>query len=435
MNIMQDHHGTHHHHRRPLTGIGLFICLMGILSIMFSITLRVIPTALQTEILALLHTTPEALNNLNIIYQYSLIASLVLSGLFVDIVGPRTVLVVGIALAAVCDYLFDHTDSVSVLMDSRIIIGYTHPFILTSVLTLGAHWLPRRHFSLFVGLLFGTLLMTPVVIYPIVHIIHSHLGLDKLVFLLNELAVIIIISIILTERIADRTRHPHDFVGIFKPLTYYKVWLICIVSMLGWMSNTFLLHYGPFYLVSHYNFDARSANEIIDTSFSCFGIGAIFMGMLADAFNRKRRHFIAVFYFLAALTFGILILFPQLPAAIVPGLIFLTAFFTSSTIICYSKASDYCPIGNTGMTLGLVLSITAIGSSLFAKITGYLLKQFSANPEVVSIDMLDNITIVVPLLLIIGGVIASTLLKPEHLTPITTSKPMVKIPPIKEKVQ
>lgn len=414
--------GLHNHHpRRPLTGVGLLICLAGLLSIVFSITLRVIPNALPATVLAALNTSAQDLNNLNIIFQYSLIMSLVLAGLFVDMVGPRTVLVVSVAIAVICDYLFGHSHSVRVLMNSRILIGYTHPLILTSALVLGTHWLPRRHFSLFVGMLFGTMLMAPVLVFPAITILSTREALQKFIFLVNSLGIIIIFAIILTERIADKTSHRHDIAGLFKPLTYYKVWLICIVSMLGWMSNTFLLHYGPFYLVSHFGFDPHGASDTIDTSFSCFGIGAIFMGMISDMFSKKRRYLIAGGYLLAALCFSIMVFGHNVSEGSVANLIFLTAFFTSSTIICYSKASDYCAIGNSGITLGLVLSITAIGSSLFAKISGTLLKHYVDDPINANPETWNHIVVIVPLLLVFGAVIAATVLKPTHLKPITPS--------------
>jgi predicted MFS family arabinose efflux permease len=415
------HH--HHHHRRPMTLAGLLICVMALLAISYSITLRVIPNAMGADLLGLLGTSPQELNNLNIIYQYSLITSLVLSGLFVDIVGPRTVLVVAIAIAIICNYLFAHTDSINVLLDSRILIGYSHPFILTAVLTMGTHWLPRRHFSLFVGVLFGLLLMTPVVVYPIIHAIPTVDTLKNFIFMINALGVAIIFSILFTERITDKTRHRHDLAGLFKPLSYYKVWLICLVAMLGWMSNTFLLHYGPFYLVSHYNFGVRSAIDTVDTSFTCFGVGAIFMGMISDMFTRRRRYLMAGGYLLAALMYIILFYVPHLSSSMVAILIFLAAFFTSSTIICFSKASDYCAIGNSGITLGLVFSLTAIGSSLFAKVTGRLIKAYLADPVAASSVNWDNLLILVPLLLIFGAVISATLLKPTQLEPITPLPP------------
>jgi predicted MFS family arabinose efflux permease len=317
-------------------------------------------------------------------------------------------------IAVVSNHFFATSDSVTALINSRVLIGYTHPFILTSVLTLGTHWLPRRHFSLFVGVLFGVLLMVPMADYAPLQSLNSLSTLRRAILAVNLIGIFIICSIVLTEQILDRTRHRHTLKALFKPLTYHKVWLICLVSMVGWIANTFLLHYGAFYLIWHFDFSMKHAIDIVHTSFIFFGIGVVFMGMLSD-YLAKKRYLISLFYTLTALMICILVFVPGLPIRLVPILFFLTSFFASSTIICYTKANDYCTIGNSGITLGLVLSITTIGSSLFVRITGSVLQKYvndsvQANPN--NWEMLLAVLPVI-LFLLLGATIAM-LLKPVH---------------------
>jgi MFS family permease len=395
--------------KRPISAIGLFLCFMGILAIAFAITIRVIPNAISAQLLIQLHTTPQILNRLNVTYQYSLIACLILSGLFVDIIGPRITLVVAVALAVVANYLFGSAESVDYMLYGRVLIGYSYPFILTSALTLGTHWLPRRHFSLFVGLVFGTFLLVPTCEYSLLQNIMTLDVLKTGILLTNIVGMIVILSIVLTSKIADLTRHRHTLAGLCRPLRYYKLWLITIVSMLGWMVNTFLLHDGAYWLVHKFNYSLMPAIDLINTSFIYFSIGAILMGLFSDYFQRK-RYIISLCYCLGALTFGILEFVPNLPATFIPPLLFLSAFFISSSIICYTKANDYCTIGNSGITLGFVLSITTIGSSFFAKITGNIIQNNINNNAT-----WDWMLTLIPCLLLLGAAI-SFMLKPTHIS-------------------
>ena len=399
--------------KKSINPIGVLLCFMGLLAIAFSITLRVIPNVIQPNLLATLHTTPEILDQLNVSYQYSLIATLIFSGIFIDIIGPRTVLVFSIAIAILANYVFARGDSLATVLYGRVLIGYSHPFILTSVLTLGTHWLPRRHFSLYVGLLFGTLLMFPIIIAPTLENLSSHASLLGAIFFVNLIGFIVVMSIVLTERVIDRTRHRHTMAGLFRPLRYYKVWLISLVSMIGWMANTFLLQLGPYFLMREYNFSVIEAMDTINTSFIYFGIGGVIMGIASDYLAQK-RFLIVVGFFIASALFGILFYAPDVSASHISALLFLTAFFTSSTIICYTKANDYCTIGNSGVTLGLVLAITTIGSSMYASVVRYLIKTYAndmANP--VHVHNWHLILAIVPVSLLIGAIISLVLLKPH----------------------
>ena len=412
---MHRHLSHFHDHKRPLTGFGIFFCLIGLLAIAFSITLRVIPSAIPSDVLTILQLTPHIFDQLNASYQYSLIACLLLSGLVVDIVGPRTVIVISVTLAAIANYYFGASHSSNIILNSRVLINFTHPFILIAVLTLGTHWLPRRHFSLFVGLLFGTLLMVPVIDTYFLQNISSSETFEKATLLIDIVGILVVISYLVTERITDRTRHRHTFDGLVRPLRHYKVWLISLVSMLGWMTNTFILHNGTLFLLRYYHTDLPHAASIIDNSFIFFGVGAIFMGFLSDVFRRSKRHLIAMGYCLAAFTFSILIFVPDVPGAIVPALVYATAFFTSSTIICYTKTNDYCTIGNSGITLGLMLAVTTIGSSFFAQQTGSYFREFINDPSPMGAHYLLLVLTSVPVILLIGAVISLWLLKPTHL--------------------
>jgi predicted MFS family arabinose efflux permease len=408
------HNKTYYHdHKRTLHPIGILLCLMGLASIAFSITLRLIPTAIPIETLGLLNVTPQVLNDMNATYQYSLIAALVLSGLFVDIIGPRTVLIISIGVAAISNYYFGNGSTMNTMLYARVLINYTHPFILTSVLTLGAHWLPRRHFSLFVGLFFFTLLMTPVIVAPYLKSVYSLDDLNSFILNANIVGVLVIVVIVLTEPIIDRTRHRHDFAGLFRPLKHYKVWLISLVSMIGWMANTFVLQYGTFYLIRQFGFSVPEAMGTVDQAFIYFGCGAVVMGLMSD-YLRQKRYLISLGYILAAIVFSILFFVPDVSHYAVKPILFLAAFFTSSTIISYTKANDYCTIGNSGITLGLLLSITTIGSSFFARELHHLLLIYVNDPETNNAFYWGAILSIIPAILAVGSLIAFFLLKPAH---------------------
>ena len=389
---------------------GFIMCLIGLLAIAFSITLRVEPGDLIDSLLRQLHTSPQALNDLVTHYQYALIAALLLAGIVVDIAGPRLTLVLALATAIFGNHLFANAQSTDNVYYSRVIIGLAHPFILISVLTLGTLSLPRRHFAFFVGLVFVTLLMLPNIIAPYLSRITTREVLSNVAMWMNVfvagLMVLVLLSFGIKKFVAIK---PRSFKQICLPFAQTHIWMIGLVSLLGWLPNTFLLNYGANYLIDSFHVNEHTANETVRLAFSCFALGAIIPGIFAG-FMKKKRLLIATGYGLATITFCIVLYVPNLAFTTAATLIFLTCFFTSVAIICYAKAYDYCREGHTGITFGLVACITTIGNTLMARLFGYLISKYSSTFPVVSVW--HWILTLIPLALILGAVCALTLRKP-----------------------
>jgi predicted MFS family arabinose efflux permease len=391
--------------------IGLLICLVGLLAIAFSITLRIEPGALYANLLSQLHTSPQALSDLNTHYQYSLIAALVVAGIVVDVVGPRLTLTLAMIVAIFGNYLFSNADSITNISYSRILIGYAHPFILISVLTLGTLWLPRRHFAFFVGLVFTTILLLPAYVAPTLAHTTTLEELHTITLVINSVGTAIIIFILFSLR--ARTTHAFEkgyLKQIFSPLTQHQIWLIAFVSLLGWIPNTFLLNYGATYLINVFHIWPKIANETVRISFSCFALGAVTTGLFAGILE-KNRFIITLGYVLATLTFGTVLFAPNLSTSTVSSLLFATGIFASVAVICYAYAYDYCRPGRTGITFGLVASITTIGNTLMARFIGSLLDHY-----VHQTIPWHWIVALVPLSLLIGAIIATSLRKPPYLS-------------------
>jgi predicted MFS family arabinose efflux permease len=389
---------------------GFIMCLIGILAIAFSITLRVEPGNLINSLLSQLHTNPDVLNDLTVHYQYSLIAALLLAGIVVDLAGPRITLVGALAVAIFGNYVFANANSTENVYYSRILIGYAHPFILISVLTLGTLSLHRRHFAFFVGLVFATLLLFPTIISPHLAKITTVAELRTVTMVMNVSMLVLMMLVLLSYRIKKFVAiKPRNFTQVCSPFAQFHIWLIGLVSLVGWFPNTFLLNYGVNYLTDTFHISEHAADATVKLAFSCFALGAIIPGIFAGVL-RKKRILIAGGYILAAITFSMAVYYPGLTITSAATLIFFTAFFTSVAIVCYAKAYDYCREGQTGITFGLVACITTIGNTLMARLISYLLgKSASAIPTT---STWHWILALIPLALILGAFIALTLRKP-----------------------
>jgi MFS family permease len=352
---------------RTLNPVSLSLCMAGILAIALAMALRVLQTKLlPDQVLMHIRLTSQFFNVLNGTYQYTLIATLVLSGLIVDLIGPRTILSIAVGSAILSNFLFHNADSLQVFMASRFLTEFSYVFILTSVLTLGSHWLPRRHFSCFVGLVFGTLLVTPALVEGPLALLINNRGMPRTDLVISLAGMIIMLIIFRTKTTSDYTRRRSHIYSHFNPLRYYKIWLIALVAMTGWMTNIFLVRISAYFLIGYLHLDINQTLPIVHNSYIYFGVGAIIMGIVSDFINKK-RNIIVLSYCITAGAFCGLLFMSNLSAMSVTVLIYVIAFFASSNIICYTKSNDYCTVENSGITVGLVLSISTIGSSLFIR--------------------------------------------------------------------
>jgi predicted MFS family arabinose efflux permease len=349
-------------------------------------------------------------------YQYSLIATLLFAGLIVDYFGTRTILVLAIIAALIGNYLFGKATAIPAMIHGRMLIGYAHPFILISALKLGTQWLPNKRFSFFAGLLFATLLMTPVILKAPLSSLATQLDMPHFTNLINIIGILLVCVLLLTRKQHDRLYIEEDIGAraILAIFTNPTIWCICVISCLGWIANTFLLDYGMIFLIKNLNFNHLTASETISTTFMCFALGAAFTGLLAESLPKK-RFLIAIGYTIAAITFSIVLYMPHLNAIAASSLIFATGFFTGATVICYAKAHEFSRPINAGCAFALIAFITTLGNTLFTLLIGNILEK-----EMPKISTAHSVTwqillALIPCALVIGAILAIRLRNPTPL--------------------
>src|SRR5262249_1545726 len=154
-----------------------------------------------------------------------------------------------------------------------------------------------------------------------------------------------------------------------------------------------------YYISSKFSFTAEEAMHVINVSFVYFAVGCVIMGILSD-FLKQKRILIVISYLLSALALLLVMIVPNFSPETIAYLIYATAFFASSNIICYIKSQDYCTPENSGITLGLVLTISTIGSSLFEKCLTHWIQEYVYTSQGIILANWNYIVMIVPIGLI-----------------------------------
>lgn len=395
--------------------IGLFICLIGLFFIAYSIILRVEPVFMGQHLIEQFHIKPEDLDNLIVKYQFALMAALLFAGFIVDLVGPRTILVAAGLMATIGNYLFHNAISMTELTNSQIFIGFAHPFILIAALKLGTHWLPKKDFVLFSSFVFAILLMAAQLCRPLFNYMMSFTNWHIVVDYINLTGIVLIMFLLSTfYKITTLPVEQTNFslYDLFAILKNRNLWLISIISLLGWTVNTFFLNWGAVYLNKTHDFLPHLAGAMITLAFCVFALSGLIMGIIARFL--KHLHFLMITgYWMAGAAFLSMLYIPDLTVLSTFSLLLLISFFISVTIICYARSYADCTPVSMGSRFSLIAFITTAGNSLFA----FLLAKFtsplvSASAPAVSISW-EMILSSIPIGLFIGGLLVFFLRKPQ----------------------
>jgi predicted MFS family arabinose efflux permease len=392
---------------------GLFICLIGLLLIAYSIALRIEPGVLGHPILQSLHLTPAFLADILSKYQFPMVFTFILAGLLIDIFGPRFWLVVAIILTIAGNDFYSEASSLQEIMIGRILIGFAHPFILIGALKLGVDWLPKHHLGFYVGLVFAVLLLSPDLLPTSFMALTHRLGWDNTINSLMATGGVLILCLIATCRIKSFAPG-FASMNLTSVLRGSKIWILCMVSCLGWMSNTFLLNWGAIFLNKGLHFSPAMALSTVQGAFLFFALGAVFFGTMTDI-SRKPRLWLILGYFFAAVSFASILAVSQFSRLEVGNLFLLTSFFTSTAIICYVLAADLFGPANSGFAFGLVAFVTTIGNTWFAQFNTYLLAPIMRSQTTTALGSYLYLLALVPFALILGSLLAIKLRKPKTL--------------------
>ena len=117
-----------------IKGRAIFACIIALIANMYVAILQFEPTYLAQQLLAHAQLSHEQLGLIVSIFFYAYIASLIIAGIIIDLIGPRWTLTVALCIMLISNVLFLQTDSLSILIAMRIFMGLCAAFAVISVL-------------------------------------------------------------------------------------------------------------------------------------------------------------------------------------------------------------------------------------------------------------------------------------------------------------
>lgn len=332
---------------------------------------RFAPAGIATDLVIAFQTTAASLGALAATYFYVYTLMQVPTGVLVDTIGPRRILIFGSVTAALGSLVFAMASSLDMALVGRTLIGLGVSVVFIAMLKLIALWFDESRFATMVGLsmLIGNagsvLAGTPLTaVAQTVSWRGVFIG-TAIVSLLIAIASWAFIKDTVREKTTggggtggvDRTRVLSSLAGV---LRNRDTWPPVVVNF--GLAGSFFAFGGLWatpYLMHVHNMSRVGAANHLSLYFAGFAIGCLLIGALSDRIGRRKPVLLGAGIVLCAI-WAILVSGTTLPAGLSHALFVLMGLATAGFSLTWACAKEVNPPALSGMST----SVTNMGGFL-----------------------------------------------------------------------
>jgi MFS family permease len=352
---------------------------------------RVSPSVMTDELMRAFAIGAGSLGTLSAFYYYFYVAMQIPTGVLIDLLGARKLLVAGSIVGTCGAVLFGVTDNFVLACVGRAIIGASTAVGWVVLLKLTTHWFPPRKFAMLsgLGLLFGNLgALTAQV--PL-RISIQHFGWRPVVLAsAAAIAVVGVLALLFVRN--DPTEHAFEShapagiqannLGLFdlirgfgKMFSYRNTWLIFIAQggIVGSIL-TFTGLWGTPYLRVRYGLELTQAAMVCSVMIACWAAASPICGALSDRIGRRKPIYVGG-CIVAACGWACMFFLPHLPLAGFVAIGALTSMASGAVVIGFAFGKESVPMQFLGTISGTVNIGNMIGPMILQPAIGHALDR------------------------------------------------------------
>lgn len=362
---------------------GITVCFIGAVFYCYEFILRIVPGALQTEISAALgHISATTFGQISALYYFAYSPMQMPVGMLMDRFGPKRLLTFACLCCTSGSWIFTCTSSLFLVGFGRFLVGFGSSFAFVGVLSLAVHWLPRRYFSLVVGLM-TTLGMLGLMFGEVKITLYSaSLGWEQVLHFITWIGLGLTVLILLVVKDGpdgyQPNKHPlpEFFRDVFQVLTSPKIWLIGLIGACLYTSlSVFGELWGKTYLEQAHHLSKMQAAKAVSAVFLGWAVGAPIAGYLSDK-TGKRILPLLISALLCCLCISLVLYCPGLSYLHLNILLFLYGVFSATEIIVFVMAKECSGAQLSGTVFAATNMIVTLGGVIFQPAVGKLLDIF-----------------------------------------------------------
>lgn len=349
---------------------------------------RVAPAVIGDRLMAEFALGGAALGNLSAFYFYSYVAMQIPTGVIADRWGPRRLLTMGAAIAAVGTLLFAAAPTLLWANAGRLLIGASVAVAFVSMLKLATHWFPPERFALvsgmalFVGICGGVFGGVPLRALVDAFGWRTVMVASAAVTGLLALAIWLRVRDDPTERGLKSYRPsdgPHEhhgsiLRGVAEVMSYRNVWILLIAPIgVAGAVLTFGGLWGVPYLRQVHGLDAKTAAALTSMVLVAWAIGGPLMGAWSERMGRRKPLYVAGCV-VGLIVWSVIASF-RLPLGALIPLLLVGSFFAGNLIVGFAFNKESVPPRLAGTASGVCNMGPLMGGMFLQPGVGFILDR------------------------------------------------------------
>lgn len=358
---------------------------------LFAFFLRSSPAVMTAELMRSFGIGAKDLGSLSAFYFYAYVLMQIPTGMLIDSLGPRKLLIFCSISAALGTFLFGATSSFAVACAGRAIVGGATAAAWLVILKLATHWFPSRRFAMLsgLGLLIGNIgaLTAQVPLRLLVE------NFNWRTVVMASAAVILLVAVLAWTLVRNdpslrgylsyappqiqkqgKTSLAQFGTGFRRIFTYRNTWLIFFAQ--GGLAGpimTFTGLWGPPFLKARFAIPSTTAAAVCSVMIVCWAGASPIFGALSDKIGRRKPLYVAG-SLVAAAGWATMFYVTSLPLPAFVCVAAITSVASGAVILGFAYGKESVPVQYLGTVSGAINIGNMIGPTLLQPGIGRILE-------------------------------------------------------------
>jgi len=355
---------------------------LGAASFGYAFFQRVTPSVMVSDLMREFQVGAAILGNLSAVYFYAYAGLQIPVGLMLDRWGPRRMLTIAAAVAAVGSLLFALAHTITAAYLGRLLIGMGSAVGFVGTLKLAAHWFPPNRYAFLGGMTMLVAMIGGVGGQAPLAFAVAAVGWRGTVLAAAAFGAVLA----LLTWVIVRDRPPGDPVPEARTVSARSLaadlgavlrsrqnWAVAVYG--GCMSGPMLAYAGLWgvpHLMEAYALERPVAAGSASLMLIGWAVGAPAGGWISDHLGRRKLP-MAMTAGLGLIGWLALLYAPGLPIAAAWGLLFATGAVSGGMVVCMAVARELVPVRLSGATTGFVNTANVGAGAVLQPFIGFLL--------------------------------------------------------------
>ena len=372
----------------------------------YDFSLRLIPSVMLEEITATYHVSPQQFGFLESSFYYMYTPMQLFAGPLIDEYGASKIVPLAVLCCLIGSFISALEINFTLLLLSRLLIGFGSAFAFIAVLKTASEWLPQAYYPILTGIATGLGSLGGIAAEVLIPVGVQY-GAPFIYFVSTLISLVLLV--LSSVFIFDKEDHSETTFNlsiilndIKKIITMPQIWIVGLVGCFMYTPLQIFVAWAKSFFMQSYHVSEPFAGQLTSMLFWGMVIGAPLNGWLASQTqNKKRLLYIGTF---ASFVCMCLILVKVWPIPFAACLLFFLGCFVGAQQLVFVFAKELVPVHYIATSVATINMIVCL-SSYIQPLLGYMLEADLENPAHFTFQSWQTTLSIIPIFLIFSMIL------------------------------